>query len=369
MRNTIFRSIKTEYKERYKRFEFYIFLCYLALLTISFFAVKSANMNTALESSSSKHLVLILFGIFLFFLTIILPERFLRRFIPVLFFLTVAALAFVLAAPKISGSRRWISLGFFNFQPSEYFKLAEILFLSEVLAVRNSKVYYLACLSIFFSAILIYKEPDLGTTLIVLSMWLVMTIACAKHERIWKGAVWGAILASPVAFFMIQDYQRDRILSIFSPQQNATGAAYNTIQSMRAIGSGGILGKGYMNGNMNLGNFVPEDHTDFIISVIGEEFGFIGICLILFLYAVILYRLYRGFSLSYDFFWKFYFLGSSFLIFFHVFENIGMNLGIMPVTGVPLPLISWGGNQIITYSILLGLATKGCIVNKNKRQG
>ncbi|HQH32086.1 MAG TPA: FtsW/RodA/SpoVE family cell cycle protein [Petrotogaceae bacterium] len=82
-----------------------------------------------------------------------------------------------------------------------------------------------------------------------------------------------------------------------------------------------------------------------------------------------MYRLYRGFSLSYDFFWKFYFLGSSFLIFFHVFENIGMNLGIMPVTGVPLPLISWGGNQIITYSILLGLATKGCIVNKNKRQG
>ncbi len=359
-------NVKT--KERYVRYEFILTILYFILMIIGYFAVKSATLNSYLEGTDQRQLLFYIVGIISFIIILILPERTIKTFIPILFFAIVLSLILVLIiGDETKGARRWLDIGSFGIQPSEFFKLFLILYLSKILTDSSKTNYYLVSLLTVLSAGLIYIQPDLGTTLIVFFIWIVFTFLSGKFEVLWKTLVFSGVAISPLMFLLMKDYQRARIVGFIFPTLYSD-FSYNTTQSIRAIGSGGISGTGFMNGYMNLGNFVPEDHTDFIISVIGEEFGFIGIFSVIFVYFLIIWRLYKGYKMSYDIFWKYFYAGSSFLIFFHVFENIGMNLGIMPVTGIPLPLISSGGSTILTYSLLFGLAVKGMMLNKNLKR-
>ena len=353
-------------RERIKQIEFIIFIIYLLLMTIGFLAVKSATLNTPRESIVFKQLVFSSIGLILYFFMIFLPERTLKTLIPWLFYFFILLLGFVLVKGNVVyGARRWISVGPFSLQPSEFYKVIEILFLSYALSHKTNKSYYIVSLLILFSSLLIFKEPDLGTTLIVLSMWFIITFVSGKHEKLWKITFFSGLTISPFSLLFMKSYQIARITGFLNPNKNASGISYNTVQSMRAIGSGGLFGNGYMNGYMNLGNYVPEDHSDFIVSVIGEELGFIGIFTIILLYSLLIWRMYIGYKKSNDEFWKYFYILTAFLIFFHVFENIGMNMGIMPVTGIPLPFLTAGGSPMLSFSILLGIATKGLMINKN----
>lgn len=351
--------------ERFKRFEYMLVTIYVLLLSTGFIVLQSAVMNSAREGDAEKQVIWICLSVFVFLLTIFLPEKTIKMLIPVVFGIIFLSLAGVLLMPAVKGSRRWINLSFFRYQPSEFFKIAEIMILSLVLAMKEKKFYYIVTLFIFISAVLIYKEPDLGTTIISLAIWWIMTFLSGKHENIWKFSMLGGILGSPVIYFLMDDYQKNRILGFIYSTDNSSGISYNTTQALKAIGSGGLTGKGYMNGFMNLGNFVPEDSTDFISSVIGEEFGFLGMFFVVLLFTLLIIRLYQLYKMSRSDFWKFYYAGTAFLIFFHVYENIGMNIGIMPVTGIVLPFISYGGGSAITFSILIAFAVKGSMINKN----
>jgi rod shape determining protein RodA len=353
--------------ERFVRFEYILFFSYIILAIIGYFAIKSSVLNTYRESVSEKQILFIIVGFIIYNFILIIPDRTFKKSIPIFFILSFLSLIAVLFLGTTTyGAKRWIRLGpLGGFQPSEFFKLFLILYLSYILSYKSKKHFYFSSILVIFSAILIYKEPDLGTTFIVLLIWFIFIFLSGKFEFLWKFLFFSGMAAAPVLFFFMKDYQKARIIGFLSPEAYSSGISYNVIQSTRAIGSGGILGRGYMNGYMNLGNFVPENHSDFIISVIGEEFGFIGISLVLFLYLLILLRLYKLYKISYDIFWKYFYIVSAFLLFFHIFENIGMNMGIMPVTGIALPFLSAGGTSTISFSILLGIATKGAMTNKN----
>jgi len=332
-------NVKT--KERYVRFEFILTILFFILMVIGYFAIKSATLNSYLEGTEHRQLLFYIIGSIIFFIILLIPERTIKTFIPILFGIMILSLMVVLIiGDETKGAKRWLSIGTFGIQPSEFFKLFLILYLSKVLSDNSKTNYYLVSILTVLSAGLIYIEPDLGTTLIVMIIWMLFTFLSGKFEVLWKTLFFSGVAISPLVFLLMKDYQRARIIGFIFPNLYSD-FSYNTTQSIKAIASGGITGSGFMNGYMNLGNFVPEDHTDFIISVIGEEFGFIGVFSVIFVY---------------------------FLIFFHVFENIGMNLGIMPVTGIPLPLISNGGSTVLTYSLLFGLAVKGMMLNKNLKR-
>ncbi|HOB15831.1 MAG TPA: FtsW/RodA/SpoVE family cell cycle protein [Defluviitoga sp.] len=353
-----------EKKERMKSFEFYITICYICLLIIGYFSVKSAVLNSSLEGIEKQQLMWIIIGICGFFVAMFIPDRFIKMISPFLFYLTFLLLILVLLMPPVSGSRRWIRIGPIGFQPSEIFKIALIVYFSYILSEKNLKIFYFATFITLISAVLLYKEPDFSTAIIVLMTWFVLVFVSGKFEKLWQYSLGLALVGAPIIFLNMKEYQKGRILGFLFPEQYALTYFYNTEQAMKAIGSGGWFGRGYMNGYMNLSGLVPESQTDFILSVIGEEFGFIGISLLILLYAIIIWRLYVGYKNNDDLFWKYFYVGSAFLIFFHVFQNIGMNLGLLPVTGIPLPLVSYGGTSVLTFSLILGLAAKGLMFEK-----
>jgi rod shape determining protein RodA len=352
-------------KERIKNVEFLLMLAYFLLEIIGYLFVKSSVINSPLEGIENQQFMWIILGNILFILLIFIPERFIKKHIPLLFYITLLFLFLVLFFPAISGARRWIRIGPVGFQPSEIFKPVFILYLSYILSQKDSKKFYFASLMIILAALLIYKEPDFSSTIIILLTWFVLVFISGNFEKVWQYSLGLSLVAAPFIFFNLQEYQRGRIIGFLFPQEYSLSYYYNTAQAIRAVGSGGILGQGYMSGYMNLTGSVPESHTDFIFAVIGEELGFLGVCIVLLLYSTIIWRLYEGYKRSENLFWELFYVGTAFMIFFHVFQNIGMNLGILPVTGIPLPLISNGGTSFVSFSILLGIATKGLMTEKN----
>lgn len=358
-------NLTGERKEYIKKIELILVIAYVLLAILGFLSVKSAVINSPLEGIENQQLMWIIIGSGFFAVTIFVPERFIKKYTPILFYLVILSLVLVLFTTPVSGTNRWIRLGPIGFQPSEIFKLVLLLYLSYVLSQNDNKRFYFASMMIFFSTALIYKEPDFSTSIIVLFTWFALVFVSGRFEKLWQYSLGLALIASPIIFYNLQEYQKGRITGFLFPQTYSLSYYYNTAQAIKAIGSGGLLGVGYMNGYMNLSGFVPESHTDFIFAVIGEEFGFLGVTLILILYSTILWRLYEGYKKSEDLFWKYFYVGSAFLFFFHIFQNIGMNLGMLPITGIPLPLLSNGGSSFVTFSIILGIATKGLMVEKN----
>jgi rod shape determining protein RodA len=261
------------------------------------------------------------------------------------------------------GAQRWLDLGFFRFQPSELMKLGVPMMVAWVLTRRSlppSKMtLFYAATVLLLPAGLILKQPDLGTTIMIMaSGTLIIFLAGFAWRGIGVLALLGAIVA-PFFWTMLHDYQRRRILTLFDPWSDPLGAGYHSIQSMIAIGSGGVQGKGWRNGSQSQLEFIPERHTDFIFSVFSEEFGFVGVLLLFVLYIALTAR---GLYIAYytkDTFSRLLAGSLSMTFFFYVFVNVGMVAGILPVVGVPLPLISYGGTSMVTlmagFGILMGI--------------
>lgn len=273
----------------------------------------------------------------------------------------MALLGYVLfAGAGAMGAQRWIDLGFIRFQPSEVIKLSLPLTLAAYLTGRPMPPRFIDVVMALVLAgiplVMIFLQPDLGTGLLVAASGLVVLFLAGL---LWRYLIAAAVLA-PIAvlsawFFVMHDYQKQRVLTMFNPEADKLGAGWNIIQSTTAIGSGGWSGKGWMEGTQSQLNFLPESHTDFIIAVFAEEFGFIGVVLLLGLYLLVVARGLMIAVNAQDSFRRLL-AGSITLTFFiYVFVNVGMVGGLLPVVGVPLPLFSLGGTSLVTLMLGFGL--------------
>ena len=269
------------------------------------------------------------------------------------------------------GATRWLNLGFMRFQPSELMKLVVPMMVAWVLAQRtlppNNWVTIQAALVLFIPCALILQQPDLGTSIMIMMSGLVIIfLAGFAWKKIAVLALLTAI-AVPVLYQFLEPYQQLRIQTLFNPWDDPLGAGYHSIQSMIAIGSGGGQGKGWLAGSQSQLEFIPERHTDFVFAVFAEEFGFIGVLLLMMMYLIIVGR---GLFIAYhakDTFSRLLAGSLSMTFFFYVFVNIGMVSGMLPVVGVPLPLISYGGTSMVTlmagFGILMGIHSQRTLMS------
>ena len=299
-------------------------------------------------------------GLVLMVLVAAIDYRYYASFYKFLYVVMVVLLAVLfIAAELTAGTLRWLDFQFFPVQPSEIAKIVIIITTAKILADRDGEMNKLhnllfSLLLVVPPMILIYLQPDLGTTIIIGVVWLVMVIMAGAHlfHLGLLGAM--AIMVSPIVWLTLADYQRQRVLLFLDPQSDPD-AYYNIQQALISIGSGGIVGKGFSIGTQNQLHFLRVRHTDFIFSVIGEELGLLGGLLLFILIVALVWRIMRAADLTGDAFGRLICIGVATLIFFQSFVNLGVNVGLLPVTGTPLPFVSYGGSSLLAFLIAIGL--------------
>ncbi|MCK4812392.1 MAG: rod shape-determining protein RodA [Candidatus Marinimicrobia bacterium] len=375
----------------------------IAIYSATFFVGSTANMQYFW-----KQILGIIGGLAMLIMLFSVRKSFLLSYAEILYIIGIGLIIipFILSMVS-SGTNRWITLGGFQIQPSEYMKFILIIMLakyfSETQRSSRNPGYVLYPLGILLiPAALVFIQPDLGTTFIYVVVFAAMLfisgyklyyiflliapfITMLAAFNSWVFLVWGIIIAiiiflnnknvlfSALIFLMnilvgvmtpffwnaIKPYQQQRILTMLNPQLDPMGAGYQVIQSQIAIGSGGLHGKGFLQGTQAHLHFLPEQHTDFIFSVISEEFGFIGISLILFIYCFLILRWFRMALTAKSTFSAMLIIGGTTALLAHIFINVGMTVGLLPVTGKPLPFISYGGSFLMTCFGLVGLVLNG----------
>jgi rod shape determining protein RodA len=296
-----------------------------------------------------------------------IPPNFLRMWAPWLFGAGVLLLVLVaVGGVQGKGAQRWLDLGILRFQPSEIMKLAMPMLIAWYLHSRSlpprPRELLLMAAFIGIPAALIARQPDLGTALLVASSGLFVVFLAGISLRLMLGLGVLAVAGAPVLWhFFMKDYQKSRVLTLLDPERDPLGAGYHTIQAKIAIGSGGLFGKGWLNSTQARLEFLPESSTDFIFAVIGEEFGLIGLIIVLGMYLFVLGRCVYISVQAQDTFSRLLAGGLALTFFVYVFVNTGMVTGLLPVVGVPLPLISYGGTSMVTlmagFGILMSIHT------------
>ncbi len=273
------------------------------------------------------------------------------------------------------GARRWLDFGLFSLQPSEFAKLAALFLTARMFTVylggfsagcldsfKKEVLYpFLPLLAIIF---LIYRQPDLGTSLVIIFLFSLMAWGCGMRRINLFIILLAFITCIPVGWHFLKPYQRERIMVFLNPNIDPLGTGYTIIQSKIAIGSGGLLGKGFLAGTQSQLNFIPARHTDFIFTVVAEEWGFVGVCVLLFLYYLLLVNILDIAGTSRDKFGMYLAVGIFSLFFIHIFINIAMVSGLLPVVGIPLAFLSYGGSYYLINFILLGIAVNIYRLNK-----
>ena len=335
-----------------------LFLLLLLLSIAGLFILYSASGQSVKAVIYQGTRLLFSFG--MLFIIAQIPPSSLQRLSPWLYFIGITALAIVLIIGHIGkGAQRWLTLGIIRIQPAELMKLAIPLFLAWYYHRKALPITLQSALTalpiILIPAFLTAKQPDLGTSiLLVIAGASVVFLAGLNMKTIYAGMS-ALILCVPFAWYFLHDYQRNRILTFINPERDPLGTGYHIIQSKIAIGSGGLFGKGFLNGTQSNLHFLPERSTDFIFAVFGEEFGMIGSILLITLYFLIILRgLYITLHAQ-DTFSRLLAGSISFTFFVSFFINMGMVIGILPVVGIPLPLISYGGSSMMTIMASFGM--------------
>ncbi len=314
------------------------------------------------ESHVRKHIVKIIFGIAISFFVSRVNVRFWKSFAHIIYAFSFCSLILVsLLGSTRLGAQRWIDLYFFSFQPSEFMKLSLIFSLSSYYAdlssyeLKEEKSHLIPFLMTIIPTFIILKQPDLGTAMLLMGVGVGMIFLAGFPTKKFVYCVIGFLGVCPVGWHFLHDYQKNRILNFLDPDRDPFGTGYHILQSRIAIGSGHIFGKGLFQGTQSSLNFLPEKHTDFIFTTISEELGFVGAVFIILLFAGLIYFFFWVGSESKSKFYRHLSFGLGLMLFLHVFINIGMVLGILPVVGVPLPFLSYGGSSLITFMISCGL--------------
>ncbi len=314
--------------------------------------------NQAMMNNHTTHLVI---GTLAMLIASQIPSKVLNRWSVWIYAFGVIVLILVLVQGTMGkGAQRWLEIGSLRFQPSEVMKLAVPMMVASYFSKRNIpqsfKDVFIASILVLVPMLLIVKQPDLGTALLV-GMAGFFVIYFAGLPWKWLAAIAvSAMVAAPLVFYFgMHDYQRQRVLTLFNPDADRLGSGYHIIQSTIAIGSGGVYGKGWLNGDQSRLDFLPERHTDFIFAVFGEEFGLLGNIILFALYIFIIWRgLYLA-AKGQDTFARLLGGSLSLTFFIYLLVNTGMVSGVLPVVGVPLPLISYGGTSLVTLMAAFGL--------------
>ena len=365
-------SLHTPFNIRDKLFnlDFILFFSVLLLGVISIFAQYSSS-GGEWQSHSINHairfLVFFSFFVMISFINISLWNRY--SFI-IFFIFILLLLAVKFFGLQSQGSRRWINLFVFILQPSELMKIGIILFLANYYHrtsssdVNRLKYLLIPLISIFIPFTLVVTQPDLGTSLLILFSGIIVTWLAGVRWKIFAYLSLLAIIMAPVAISFLKPYQKSRILSFLNPDLDPLGAGYQIIQSKIAIGSGGLFGKGFLNGSQAYLDFLPEKHTDFIFTLYAEEFGFLGSIFMVILYFAITYRIVHIGNITRSIFGKLYCYGFSTAFFIYVTVNMSMVLGLLPIVGAPLPILSYGGSSMLAIMFGLGIVMS-CNVYRN----
>jgi rod shape determining protein RodA len=337
-----------------------ILLGCLGLMTL--FSVVTAGAQSSENMLVIKQLIWCGIGLVLLVISFLFNYKILDRWALTIYVIGILLLIAVLFFGKyVSGSRRWLVLGPLSIQPSELIKVVVII----VLAHYYSKHAYTRgftlrellkpLILVIIPTVLIVRQPDLGTAFLILLVAGSMTVFVKIERRTLFTIIAFCTVTIPLVWFFLRDYQKQRILTFLNPDRDPLGAGYHIIQSKIAIGSGIITGKGYLKGTQNALSFLPEQHTDFIFSVFAEEWGFVGSTVLILLFLMLIVW---GLNIAYrcrDPFGTILSVGISAMIFWQVVVNIGMVMGLMPVVGIPLPFISYGGSSIVTMMISIGV--------------
>lgn len=357
----------------FRNLDWWLVFAILGLVGIGICLIASATHSFAMATGKAWHVERQSLFLALDIALVVFSLRFDYRLLkeaatPLYVFNIILLLAVMFLGHSQLGAQRWIQIGPLSVQPSEFSKAIMIVclagFLNKRLETLDSFADYLPALAyVFVPFILVMKQPDLGTSLVFMAILLGMLLISGFKIK-WLAYMSGALIAlMPALWHILKEYQKNRIRVFLDPELDPFGAGYHVIQSKIAIGSGLLAGKGWFLGTQSQLNFLPENHTDFIFAVAGEEFGFLGVLVILLLYLIVIWR---GLTIALnaeDDFGTLLAVGITFMFMFHVLVNIGMTAGIMPVTGVPLPFMSYGVSSLTTNMLLAGL-----LLNINMRR-
>ncbi|HZX30880.1 MAG TPA: rod shape-determining protein RodA [Rhodocyclaceae bacterium] len=335
----------------------------LLFITLAIMAVGLVTVFSATYDASNKALSQVLnMAVALVIMWVVsrLPPQKMMRFAVPLYALGVVLLLMVfLFGVKVNGARRWLSLGFTRIQPSEIMKIAMPLMLAwyfhKYEAALKFRHYMVASLILLVPFALIAKQPDLGTAILVGAAGFYVIFFAGLPWKVIVGLIAAGAAAAPFVWTVLHDYQRKRILTLLDPTTDPLGAGYHIIQATIAIGSGGPVGKGYLNGTQTHLEFIPERHTDFIFAVFSEEWGLIGNCILVFLYTLLIGRGLMIAAAAPTLFSRLLAGAITLGFFTYAFINMGMVSGILPVVGVPLPFVSYGGTALVTLFLGIGM--------------
>ena len=328
-------------------------LIFLGLLIL--YSASNQNIGMVLRQLLRLFFALAIMVVFAF----ITPHKY-KLWTPWIYGVGLALLIAVMVMGKIGkGAQRWLDLGFFRFQPSEIMKLAVPMMAAWYVDRKplpiNVKSLCITALFIFIPAILIAKQPDLGTAIMVIAAGLCVIFLAGIHWRIMLFISLAIGLTAPLLWHVMHDYQKQRIITLLNPEQDPLGTGYHIIQSKIAIGSGGAFGKGWLAGSQSHLNFLPEHATDFIFAVGSEEFGFVGSTILMVFMVLISLRSLHIARHAQTCFTRLLAASLAMTFFLSAFVNIGMVMGILPVVGIPLPLISYGGTAMVTFLASFGI--------------
>lgn len=343
-----------------------LLLVILGLVTIFSVSYSGSEINFL---NFQKQALFAVIGILGMLIASSVDYRLIKNYTGVLYIGIILILIAVLFLGSLTrGTSSWFNLGVFSIQPSEFAKIAVIIILAKYLSsVGNTyNIYKKIIISGFYIAIpvaLVLLQPDLGSSLVMMFIWFAMlSVFGLRKKQLILFVLLGIVVFALSWGLVLKDYQKNRIATFINPQEDPLGSGYNVIQSMVAIGSGSIWGKGLGHGSQSQLEFLPEKHTDFIFAVIAEEMGFIGASMVIILFAIIFRRLFKIAEEAQDNFGRLLVLGTIFMLSFHMLINIGMNMGVMPVTGIPLPFVSYGGSSLIAFLIVIGI-TQSVYIN------
>jgi len=356
-----FEKSNISFRQKILSLDYQLIFLVLLLGVISFFAMYSSergNFDYYTKSHFFRFCVFFLVFIFLGFVNI----KFWYKSSFIFYFLVLLLLFAVdIFGITASGSKRWISLYIFNLQPSELMKITLILFLARYYNkipyndVNRIRFMIIPIIVIFIPFSLILSQPDLGTAALILIGGLAIVYLSGFSIKYFTISSLMVICLMPVIIAFLKPYQKMRILTFLNPERDPLGAGYQIIQSKIAIGSGGIFGKGYLMGSQSYLDYLPEKHTDFIFTLFSEEFGFFGSVALLIIYVLIIYKIYSIGAKSRNNFGKLFCFGFAASFFIYVSVNMAMVLGLLPIVGAPLPIMSYGGSSMLAMMIGLGI--------------
>ncbi|MFB3926440.1 MAG: rod shape-determining protein RodA [Syntrophales bacterium] len=345
-------------------FDWVLLLLVILICGIGLLNIYSAGSSIASKTEPIyvKQFFWFLLGFVMMMMCFCVDYRLINQYSYIIYGATVFLLLVLFFYGEVTrGTQRWVVIGGFSFQPSEIAKLSVILALSKYFSVQEIEEDYtlkrlwLPFLIVIIPFLLILKQPDLGTAMILIIIFVSMVIFVGIKWQSVVIVVTSGVLLLPLCWMVLKDYQRERIMTFLDPERDPLGSGYHIIQSIIAVGSGGFLGKGFLKGTQSQLRFLPEHQTDFIFSVFAEEWGFIGGLVLLVLFLALILWCLRIAQHSRDLLGTLIAFGITMLIFWEVLINVGMVLGIVPVVGIPMPFMSYGGSALVVLMMGVGL--------------